>query len=215
MADRFGFGKNWKQFLNTMNEERRDEARKSLAKWLGTNDLSNRSFLDIGSGSGLFSLAARDMGAVVHSFDYDIDSVECTQTLKNRYYPDDPEWTVERGDALDRAYLSGYGAHDIVYSWGVLHHTGNMYAALNNAGDMVKPGGLLYIAIYNDQGIASSLWKVEKRIFNIVPTAIKLLISGVFFVALWTVRGIADIIKLRPFESYKMYKKKRGMSPLV
>ena len=121
--DRFEFGKNWKKFLQNLDETKIERAVDSLKEWLGTEDLSGKTFLDIGSGSGLFSLSAKRMGATVHSFDYDINSVDCTRTLKERYYPDDDSWTVEQGDALSEEYLSKYDMHDIVYSWGVLHHT--------------------------------------------------------------------------------------------
>lgn len=213
MSDRFEFGNNWKQFLDNMNEERRSEAVRSLSAWLGTNDLFGRSFLDIGSGSGLFSLAARDMGARVSSFDYDPECVECTKIMKNRYYPCDVSWSIERGDVLDKDYLSKYDRQDVVYSWGVLHHTGKMFDALDNAGNLVKDGGLLYIAIYNDQGVLSSFWKKEKRLYNIMPSPIKTLISVVFFAVLWVIRSVGDLIRCRPFETYRQYKKKRGMSP--
>ena len=93
---------------------------------LSVNALEGKSFLDIGSGSGLFSLAARRLGARVHSFDYDPQSVACTRELKRRFYSDDAEWVIEEGSALDTAYLSGLGQFDVVYSWGVLHHTGDM-----------------------------------------------------------------------------------------
>ena len=153
--DRFAFGLNWKKFLQNLDDNKIDRAVKSLKEWLNVEDLEGKTFLDIGSGSGLFSLSARRLGAVVHSFDYDNNSVACTQTLKDRYYPNDPEWSVEWGDALSEEYLSKYEQHDIVYSWGVLHHTGSMYDALDKAGKLVKPGGTLFIAIYNDQGTAS------------------------------------------------------------
>ncbi len=213
MSKRFGFGKNWGKFLSTLDEQRIDEAKKSLADWLGEDDLTGKTFLDIGSGSGLFSLAARMMGAKVKSFDYDTDSVECTRTLKDRYYKDDADWDVEQGDALDEEYLSKYGKVDIVYSWGVLHHTGNMYKALKNAGNHVLDGGKLFIAIYNDQGFLSKFWIFEKKIYNSVFLPIKLLIVMVFFVLLWTLRFIKDILRLKPLKSWFDYKKKRGMSP--
>jgi 2-polyprenyl-6-hydroxyphenyl methylase/3-demethylubiquinone-9 3-methyltransferase len=81
---RFEFGKNWKSFQSTLSEKRIRDARESLLQFLDMEDLQNKSFIDIGSGSGLFSLAAHQFGANVHSFDYDQQSVECTRILKKK-----------------------------------------------------------------------------------------------------------------------------------
>src|SRR5579862_6834865 len=105
-GERFEFGKNWARFLSTLTEAQIENAVESLRKMLGVTTLQARSFVDVGSGSGLFSLAARRLGARVHSFDYDPHSVGCTQELRRRYFPDDPQWTVEEGSALDPAYLA-------------------------------------------------------------------------------------------------------------
>ena len=158
-GERFEFGKNWAKFLELLNEQRIAEAEASLRQMLECDDLKGKSFLDIGSGSGLFSLAARRLGARVHSFDYDPHSVACTAELRRRYFPADEAWTVESGSALDAEYLRGLGQFDIVYSWGVLHHTGEMWRALDNAHLPVAPGGRLFIAIYNDTGSQSARWK--------------------------------------------------------
>ena len=211
--DRFEFGKNWKKFLQNLDETKIERAVDSLKEWLNTDDLSGKTFLDIGSGSGLFSLSAKRLGATVHSFDYDINSVECTRTLKNRYYPDDPDWTVEQGDALSEEYLKKYDQHDIVYSWGVLHHTGHMYDGLKKAGDLVKPGGTLFIAIYNDQGFATKCWWGVKKAYNALPGALKLLVLIPCFIRLWGPTTIKDIFRLKPFNRWRTYKEERGMSP--
>lgn len=212
--ERFGFGKNWSNYLKTLNEEKIKEAEQSLTEWLGMDSLSDMTFLDIGSGSGLFSLAARRLGAIVHSFDYDEDSVACTKTLRNKYYPRTDQWTVERGDILDVEYLSKYSKHDIVYSWGVLHHTGNMYKALGNAGDLVAENGFLFIAIYNDQGRMSVFWTMVKKAYNRVPGPLKLLILLPYMLTWYALRLLEDIASIKSKEQRRNFKKRRGMSPI-
>ena len=93
----FGFGKNWQAFLAVLDDERIQMAEQSLRDALECQDLEGKTFLDMGSGSGLFSLAARRLGATVRSADVDPDSVACTAELKRRYFPDDPTWIVEHG----------------------------------------------------------------------------------------------------------------------
>lgn len=203
-GDRFSFGNNWAHFLRVMNEERVQQAVDSLRTMLGVEDLSGKSFLDVGSGSGLFSLAARRLGARVVSFDYDPQSVDCTRELKLRYFKDDPAWDVQRGSVLDSSYLNGLGKFDIVYSWGVLHHTGSMWLALSNVDINVAAEGKLYIALYNHQPFASRYWTFVKRAYN------KHRWTRPIFIGVHTVYPMLPSMALRLVQGRRL---RRGMNP--
>ncbi|MEK6225048.1 MAG: class I SAM-dependent methyltransferase [Chloroflexota bacterium] len=211
--DRFAFGENWWRFLALLDETRIIEAERSLTEMLGTENLNGLSFCDVGSGSGLFSLAARRLGATVRSFDFDPASVACTAELRRRFFPSDPNWSVESGSALDPKYLERLGRFDVVYAWGVLHHTGAMWEAMKLASALVKPAGLLYIALYNDQGWRSNIWRFVKRSYNALPKALRFLIVLPILVLLWGRLAVRDFARGRPFSTWREYSSTRGMSP--
>jgi 2-polyprenyl-6-hydroxyphenyl methylase/3-demethylubiquinone-9 3-methyltransferase len=215
-GDRFEFGENWQRFLKVLDEERIAEAELSLREMLGVHSLEGRRFLDIGSGSGLFSLAARRLGADrVHSFDFDPSSVACTRELRRRYLPDDPAWTIDQASILDEDYVAGLGDWDVVYAWGVLHHTGSMWRALDLAHSATAEGGILFVSIYNDQGLRSRLWRAVKQTYNRLPPSLRpiftLLVIGPRVPLGFAKAAMAG----RPMEyvrTFTDYKRSRGMS---
>lgn len=214
-GERFEFGGNWASFLSVLDEERIRVAESALQRMLQTDRLDGLRFLDIGSGSGLSSLAARRLGATVHSFDYDPQSVACTEELRRRYFPSDRDWTVERGSALDPGYLRGLGLFDVVYSWGVLHHTGRMWEALENAMIPVAPGGKLFIAIYNDTGTQTRRWHRIKRTYNALPAPARKPFAIAVTLPKELKSFVAAAAKGRPgdyIRSWTGYSRRRGMS---
>ncbi|MBV8506533.1 MAG: class I SAM-dependent methyltransferase [Alphaproteobacteria bacterium] len=212
---RFRFGRNWARFLKRLNLERVAEAERNLKEFLDEDSLSGKTFLDIGSGSGLSSLAARRLGATVFSFDFDSQSVACTEELRRRYSPGDSLWKIEQGSVRDEHYLARLGQFDIVCSWGVLHHTGEMWQAMENVKSLVKPAGLLFIAIYNDCGEVSQWWLKRKRRYNALPA----LLRPLYVIYVWTPQELKSLLGyLRAGELRKLIQDltgttgKRGMS---
>ena len=167
---RFGFGKNWKRYIEkNFSEERVQISQNILLGFLGFENLEGKYFLDIGCGSGLHSLAALRAGAKkIVSFDYDPDSVLTTKRL--REYAGNPEhWELYQGSILDKEFLKTIEPADIVYSWGVLHHTGNMWTALDNTAALAKSGSLLYIALYDydiQENPPPEFWLDVKQNYN-------------------------------------------------
>jgi SAM-dependent methyltransferase len=109
------------------------------------------------------------MGAAeVVSFDYDADSVATTERVRD-WAGAGANWRVMRGSVLDAGFMAGLGAFDLVYSWGVLHHTGSMWEAVRNAGRPLKPGGEFYIALYSTENYVDpppAYWAALKRDYN-------------------------------------------------
>lgn len=214
-GERFEFGKNWSAFLNVLDDDRIARAEHSLAEMLGIETLEGKTFLDIGSGSGLFSLAARRLGAKVFSFDFDTNSVACTAELRRRYFPENSDWTIEQGSVLDSDYVSSLGKFDIVYSWGVLHHTGEMWNALENAGDRVADVGSLFIAIYNDTGSQAARWHWIKKTYCRLPGFLRSPFAVLVSIPEEAKRFASFLLKGKPlgyFEHWRNYRNARGMN---
>lgn len=169
-TERFGFGDNWQDFVTRrLDRDRIDTARAHLLDFLSRDRLDGLSVLDIGCGSGIHSLAAIEAGAAsVHGFDYDPASVAASAEVR-KIAGSPANWTIEQGSVLDAAYLAKLPQFDLVYSWGVLHHTGDVWSAIANAISLVKPGGRLYIALYSaDVQInpPPEFWLAVKRRYN-------------------------------------------------
>lgn len=202
----FEFGRNWEQFSHLLNDERFGHATSELKRLLGVESLEGRTFLDIGCGSGLHSVAALRLGAAeVRAIDIDDVAVRTAIAVLSRYWNKD-NYIVKLGSVFDLE-PGGEGSFDVVYSWGVLHHTGDMWAAIGRAAGCVAPGGRLAIAIYRRTPLCG-FWAWEKRIYTQSGPLLRAVLEG-GFMALKV--GHILVRMKNPMRKIRSYKQKRGM----
>ena len=199
----FDFGENWSQYSEiALTQESLDSAISSMQTLVGIESLENLSFLDVGCGSGLFSIAAHKLNATkVVGIDINPVCIDVSNRNSQKYSPDS-SIIFRKGSALDPNLLPEYGQFDIVYTWGSLHHTGSMWNAIFEVSKLVKPNGIYALSIYNKH-FTSPIWKMIKRTYNFMPGVGKKIIIAKFvaiiFIAKYLVTG------RNPFE------KERGM----
>jgi 2-polyprenyl-6-hydroxyphenyl methylase/3-demethylubiquinone-9 3-methyltransferase len=183
----FDFGQNWQAFTEQrVDEQRLALATQSLRDLLQRERLDGMRVLDIGCGSGLFSVSAARLGAAqVVGVDINPTCLSVSERNQRTFAPD-AAIELRLASALDRAGMAALGQYDLVYAWGSLHHTGSMWDAIRNAMGCVAPGGTLVLAIYN-QHITSSTWRGIKWFYNQMPPIIQrlmaILLGGVIWVA--------------------------------
>jgi 2-polyprenyl-3-methyl-5-hydroxy-6-metoxy-1,4-benzoquinol methylase len=202
----FSFGENWSQYAQKIDETRIAEAEKSLIRLVGREAIEGKTFLDIGCGSGLFSLAAVRLGCrKLLAVDLDPKSVETTRKTLSQHGPG-ANWDVQNISVfnLDPEKL---GVFDVVYSWGVLHHTGAMYPAITKASAMVGPGGMLTLALYGKTPFCG-MWRIEKRVYSKSPKWIQKIIESVY---LMIVRARLALKGESVKKRRESYFKQRGM----
>lgn len=205
MSKTFKFGKNWKTFNLKSNLSHLEHSQKSLEDLIGKDVIRDKTVLDIGCGSGIHALSFLRAGAkYIKCLDLDPDAVDTT--VNRLEVENSNKWSAQIANILDFKSNS-HEFFDIVFSWGVLHHSGNLMLAINNSAGYCKDGGLLVLAIYRKTSLCS-FWKIEKKIYNIVPSyfqkMIDLIFACIFLFAKWAQGNT-------PRAFVKNYRLRRGM----
>jgi len=202
----FEFGKNWQSFIATIDDKSIEKAKAGLTKLFPNGEILKASFLDIGCGSGLSMLAAKYLGAIgVSGVDIDQHSVDASKAILSAYFPDGG-WSCSVSSVFELSPEHD-GRYDIVYSWGVLHHTGDVWDAITKSGNLVAPGGLFAIALYSKTPLCG-FWKAEKKLYTASGPIVRFLIR-LTFKSIILFRKIT--LGQNPLHFIRMYKGNRGM----
>ena len=195
----FDFAKNWTNFSKrSLSFEVIRAAEESIKNLLSRDNLTNYSFLDVGCGSGIFSIAARKLGACpVLGIDISQGCVELSKENSRKVGVDGIDFQLV--SALDNKKLAEM-QYDLVYAWGSLHHTGSMWEAIKNCSKAVAPSGKFVLAIYNKHS-TSSLWAYIKYFYvqspSFLQVPIVILFSAVIYIAKFAVTFKNPLIKQR------------------
>jgi len=201
----FDFGKNWEDFsLNALDQSSLKEAEESLESLLGREGLRGKSFLDIGSGTGIFSIAAAKMDASkIVGFDINQKCIEIAVKNSEVFALGSVTPEFRRISILESDSIAALGKYDVVYAWGSLHHTGAMFKAIENASGCVANGGTFVLAIYNKH-VTSPIWKKIKRFYNQSPGVVRRLMVYLFILVIFTAKLL--------FTRRNPFKQRRGMN---
>lgn len=203
----FRFGDNWLRFVESIDEKVIKSAEKGFNKLISTEAIKGKSLLDIGCGSGLHSLAALNQGAKsVLAVDIDPVCLDATRNVLSRHYDGD-NWQCKDVSVFDLTRAE-YGTFDIVYSWGVLHHTGDMYNAISKVLDMVSPGGLCVLALYRRTRLCG-FWRLEKKFYS-GSSQFRQYLARRLYIALYRLRCLVKGVSMK--QEIRDYYKKRGMN---
>lgn len=203
----FAFGENWASYSKLIGEPQIEHAKEGLLKLISAEDFKGRSFLDIGCGSGLHALAASRLGVSrIVGVDIDPNSTATARKILAERDPSTP-WQIENISVFDLT-PAHFGMFNIVYSWGVLHHTGDMWQAVSKAAALVAPGGLLVVAFYRETYL-DPFWKLEKRFYTSAPSFVRNVVKSGYIGAFRFARAVT---RQGPFADYiANYTSRRGM----
>jgi SAM-dependent methyltransferase len=197
LSSHFDFGGNWAAYAALIDEARITQAVAGLERLAGREAIAGRTFLDIGCGSGVHSLAALRLGASrVVAVDLDPRSVAAAREVLSRFAPQGA-WQVHELSVfdLDPAKL---GTFDVVYAWGSLHHTGAMRDAWRRAAELVTPEGILIVAVYRKTRLCR-LWRIEKRLYSRAPSWMQRFVRACYVTAM----RLAFLVAGRDFRKYR------------
>ncbi|MFQ6107920.1 MAG: class I SAM-dependent methyltransferase [Candidatus Aminicenantales bacterium] len=125
-------------------------SKKHWALFFDPEEVLNKSVLDAGCGTGVFSIIFARMGALsVVGIDISKRSLERAQRQADQLGLQNA--TFQKVNMLRLPFTDA--CFDIVWSWGSVHHTADPFGCLAELIRVLKPGGSLLVAVYRRTGL--------------------------------------------------------------
>ncbi len=137
-------------------ERQRDEREPFIARFANFEQARGKKLLEVGVGAGTDHLRFARVGAICTGVDLTPSAIELT---RSRLQSEGLNSNLQVSDAETLPFDDG--TFDIVYSWGVIHHTPNTPKAATEIVRVLRPGGRFCVMIYNRHSlVALQTWLV-------------------------------------------------------
>jgi ubiquinone/menaquinone biosynthesis C-methylase UbiE len=135
-----------------------DRSGKPFSLFVDFGALRGKDVLDVGSGSGIATQLLAEAGANVTAIDLTDWAVE---TTRRRLAAFGLEGDVLQADAERLPFEDA--RFDLVFSWGVIHHSSDMDRALAELVRVCRPGGQIVLMVYNRRSLFFAVYRAFQR----------------------------------------------------
>jgi ubiquinone/menaquinone biosynthesis C-methylase UbiE len=135
-----------------------DARGRSFGRYVDFDGLSGKDVLEVGCGSGIAAQMLAEAGANLTAVDLTPWAVATTRRRLNAFGLDG---TVQEADGEDLPFEDT--SFDLVFSWGVIHHSSDMDQALRELVRVLRAGGQIVLMVYNRRSLFYVTYKGFQR----------------------------------------------------
>jgi len=162
-----------------------EDSEKHWEIFYSAGEIKNKTVLDAGCGTGIFSIIFANNGAAkVTGIDISEGSLNTAQNLKKKFALGNVEFLKE--DMLHLPFPDEN--FDIVWAWGTVHHTTDPFQAINELIRVLKKDGSLLLAVYTrtrltfiHEIIRKTLIHTPKKTWKLISKILAIFLSPVVF----------------------------------
>ena len=135
-----------------------DATGRVFGRYVDFDALAGSDVLEVGCGSGIAAQMLAEAGATLTAVDLTPWAVETTRARLDAFGLDAEVFEAD-GEALPFDDAS----FDLVFSWGVIHHSSDMDRALRELVRVCRPGGTLVLMVYHRRSLFYATYKAFQR----------------------------------------------------